>query len=138
MRTERLKQQQLPGTALVDVTPEGIIYHALKLLADPKKWVKHVFLARRKGGGETSALADDAESFSIIGALRRAAFELGLPATPAWAPVLWDAYDLAEAALPYPYNNLMQFNNDSFVKHKDVLDLLERAMYHEKGAKRAA
>lgn len=105
-----------------------IIRKALDTLADPQQWAKGVFLARDGRGRETSALDPRAVAWSVIGALRYAGWVLGLPRV-GWPMVLWEAYDRVEAQLPREYReNLVAFQNDSFVKHADVVALMSRAL----------
>lgn len=119
-----LRQATLLTVEQHDLTPRQIIDGAFNLLLDPKRWAKYVFLARDSAGRETTALHKDAQSWTLIGALRRSADDLGMPTELGWAPVLWQAYDLVEAGIPPGHVNLLSFNNAPWTEHADIVKLL--------------
>lgn len=108
----------------IDLTAGDIILGAYRLLETKEKWAKGVFLARDRYGREVNALHFDAQSWSLIGALRRSADDLGLPTTEDWAPVLWEAYNLVEKHLSHGYTNLLSFNNAPWTTYEDVIKAL--------------
>lgn len=123
-----MRQALLTSLHEQTLTHKEIVERAYHLLKPEKKWAKNVFLARNRAGHETTALARDAVSWTLIGALRRSADELGLPPELGWAPVLWEAYDVVEAGIPPGHVNLLSFNNAPWTTHDDVLKVLVRAL----------
>lgn len=131
-----------------EVTPEAIIKAARDILSDRRRWARYVFLARRTDGKETSALDPKATAWSIVGALRKAARDLGIVEglvdrveDAGWPLPLWEAYDRAEAAIltapsRFHRHNLVSLNRDSFLMHEEVVQLFDRALNEPKSKRR--
>jgi hypothetical protein len=117
------------------ITPERIIVRALEVLATPDQWTKFVLLARDGQFNETSALDPEATRWTLLGALRRAATDVGLPTEARYAPVLWHTYDLIEAMLPHG-QDITRFNDMPMTTHEMVVGVLMGALQrsHRKAA----
>lgn len=114
-----------------------VIYGARVILSDPKRWTKEAFA--RAGGrcGDTVPPEDPrADCFCSVGALRRAAYELGLP-----RHVADMAVEKVREAIPpkCDLKDVVYKNDSAKTRHSHIRGLFDRAwkmVFKKKGAKR--